>query len=314
MAPDDKGSFDFDFDFDYNPSSDNREPGVPESVDVKQRTFMGGLGFRFWRIGFGAAYWARTTILSDYITLFNVNTSGNLVEQGRVNYTETGKMSVFRVPVGIRLTPQLSLGFTYMNFKYADDLKVNNLPSSSSNEKTTANRFAAGFQYQFSKNLKWGTWYQQSMQRDVDLVFDTGFNFQMRDSQSLRYPWILSSGVSMLPWGDRSMLLVDLNLIGSTEEGKLKEASPVFAAFAPGRLRNKGRKLAVEPHISWFSPLYKDSVFLYSIGGYYEAPRWEGLNGRFHGVVGGMLDFKWVMGIVALDYAKDFFEVQLSIR
>lgn len=311
------GPSDFIYDADYNPA-DNLEPGMKTSTEVNSTTYMGGFGFTGTEWGAALSFAGRTSQVKASATLYD--DQNNTKE---ISTTTSNKTMFFSLPVAKRLLPQWSVGIGVSAFYYSESFDV--LGSLSSKTVNVDNvpqlGFTAGTLWSASKYYRFGAWFRTPItfyvHQNIDIQQFSNV-IHVEEDVGLKYPWVLASGLSLMPWGDKRTILLDLDVIGTTSEG-YERTLDTFSSVANGTSsasRAKGRDVALEPHLAWRSPWIPNPKFTYSLGTYYENGRWAGIDGRVHGVAGLAYHVGWagVETILMLDVAREFFGLQFSFR
>lgn len=310
----------FQFDGDYGPLN-NLEPGMKTSSEVDQTLYMGGIGLNGKKWGWAASLTGVSV---------SMKTKGQVVDDSdrtqNVTAKDTNYTILLNVPVAYRLTKTLSVGASLFSLYYYEALQVEGAPKSSTKpiETFPPIGFRFGYLWAPSKNFRMGSWARTAITEYVTqdiTVSQFSTQIQITEQLGLHDPWIIANGISIMPWADDRTVLMDLDIIGTTSNGYLRTLDTFANATKNTGFRQKGRQVALEPHLAWRSPFSNHSKFWYFLGTYYENSRWDGLPGRIHGTFGLSYKIKLLRSligdiemIVGGDVAKNYFDLQFSFR
>ncbi len=303
------------YDGDFNPS-DNLEPGMKTSSVLDQSTYMGGIAIAGPMWGYGLSMSGRSS---------SVNASATLVDdQDRSQSLNTKNSSTtifFNFPFAKRVSPKFSVGIALLGMYYLESFEIENSPKSKTNslDKFPQLGLSLGYLYSFSNYFRIGSWFRSPITYYVKQEIDVQqFSNQVRITEDLglNYPLIFSNGISYMLWGDQRTFLLDLDLVGKTTNG-FERTLDVFSTAVnetSAAARFKGRKIALEPHLAWRSPWWTGAKGTYTLGTYYENGRWDKIFGRIHGVTSVAYELGIFEAIVAVDVAKEYFNLLFSFR
>lgn len=308
------GKLGLSFDGDYN-SSANLEPGMKAKNDVSEASYMGGISYSWTKFGIGLSINGRNDTVRSQASLLD--------DQGKTQVLSLADSSTrveVRLPIAFGIAPKWTVGVGFTTLFYKDTI---DLPGATAAKVTQIEKFPSlsltvGVIYAASQMWKFGSWIKtpQIYYENVKIHVDTfGNTLDYQEDVALRVPWIWSTGARWSP-GPRGMhLFFDVDVIGATQNGYLLTYDTFAGAIGERGLTAKGRNIAVEPHVGWSAPWTASSRGTYLLGSYYENGRTQAINGRVHGTAGIAYDLKnWVEGLVGIDFARDFFQVLLTVR
>ena len=313
------GEAGFNFDGDFN-SSGNVEPGMKGSNTVSETTFMGGASWsgETWGIGISVTG-VKNTIGSNAGVSFQSDPATAPISK-TIRLSTSSTTVQLALPIAFRLKPGFSLGVSLTGLFHSEGVRAEGYGSASNaslNPLPTLG-LAVGGIYQINSYVRGGTWFHTSSNYYFHQTLGFGVlgtSYKYDEDLGLKQPWVLAHGIAYTPWQDKRTLFVEVDLIGSTDNGFQFTHDNFAGSLASKTLRPKGRSLALEPHLGWKSPWWDDSRASVLLGCYYEAGRADGVNARVHGTGGLAYKFPGIAELLAgVDVAHDFVQLLFTIR
>jgi hypothetical protein len=308
------GPPDFSFDGDFDQSS-NIEPGMKGTNEVTESSYMGGLAVVGKKWGMGLAFDGRKDTVKSNTTISDQNDVAR-----NVLLTSSASTWFFHVPFAWRVSQSTSLGITLTGMYFTENFAASTGETSHTQRLNSLPHISltVGGIFSSSKFFRVGTWLRTPLldYNKLDIQFRSfGYTLDYSENLALYYPWIWATGLSVMPWQDEKTLLVDVDVVGSTDRGYLLSYDSFSAAVNDTRLKAKGNTIAFEPRLGYRSPWRRRSKGSYLFGTFLEPARTAGVDSRLHltgGLaynVGNFLEF-----LAGVDAAKGFFKFYLSFR
>lgn len=302
------------FDGDLN-FAGNLEPGMRAHDDIRELTYMAGIGWSWKDFGVGATLMGSYAVVKSH-ALFH-QAAGI---EAQVDATAESKLMFFSVPIGWRVSEKLALGASVLGRYYSEAVTPLNSPESETQTRNTVPppSLGAGAIYFANEYLRLGTWFRLPVRYDVArkiIVNAPSGQIAVDETISVRFPALYSVGASWMPWADDATLFADLVLVGRTTNSYLRTLDTFPSNLGSLDLPAKGRDLVLEPHLGWRSPLSVGLPFTLHLGSYYESSRIQGISGRVHGTTS--LSYKLSAGfepLLGIDLARDYVQVLVTVR
>ncbi len=303
------------FDLDYNASS-NLEPGMKGLNDVSDSRFMLGAGWGGGRWGLGFGISGRQSRVRSTATVVDSQSLTHTVD-----FFSQSTLIEVHVPLSLRLSEDLSVGFAFWGKSFAHSNSINGGGADPGAADTLSSiGIMLGCNQKLSSRLRIGSWLRSGLTQSQTIRLSGRALGSLQDyveDLELHSPWILGNGVAINPWEDDRTFFFDLDLIGPTRDGyQLTYDTFVNEALgSAGRLRGKGRSLSFEPRMGYRTPAPSLPGVSLHVGAFYEDPRWEGLSGRFHGTGGVSYKvLKWLEIMGGFDVSSNYSNFFLTFR
>gem|GEM_PF-1711357 len=308
-----------DWDYDYDSiAGTNLEPGMKAGNDVSDSTFMAGVAYATKKIGIGFSFLRRRTHVSA------IGTFSDDVAGGQVQFQTSTNSTLYQLnmPVSAKFNKSLDVGVTLSALFSSIQTEVSGASSSAANSPQQPGAtfgLTAGAIYRLDQQHIIGAWLRSPLTYylNQNLVTQSAFTrFNYSESMALHQPLLVALGGGWTPWKNKKMgAFMDLNIVGTTQDGYLLTYDNFASAEESSRLVHKGRWVVVDPRLGLRLPLFGgDSNQTLSLGSYYESSRWQGIPGLFHATAGfawkfprfQFLIFDGVELMVGGDYAQGY--------
>ncbi|MBC7385530.1 MAG: hypothetical protein H7301_05105 [Cryobacterium sp.] len=305
------------FDGDYNGSS-NLEPGMKESNDVSESSVMGGIGWAGDLWGMAIAFSGRQERVASSVSVVDENGFTQ-----RFPLAARSRSFDLRIPLAFRASHKFSLGGAVSASLWSQTLTGENGSRAVASPQSAPIQwgFRFGGIYQpLRSDWEFGSWFKLPSTRNIRIELDTqaySNQIQYREELALHDPWIWAVGARWNPGSRGKIFLAELDAIGPTTDGFLLNYDTFAAALGEGRIREKGRTVAIQPRIGFQAPI---DVGLsvpprLLLGSFYETSRRSGLRGRLHATMGiAYQAFSGIELMIGGDFAKDFTQIFFTFR